>query len=138
MGEILCRPDDDSTPSQLETLVYRANVMVRKKLDTFEKDKKPLDDWMLTNGRKSAEPFKQSLMDSIGEGSSAEVKGRANRINTTEEIDRPSELKNYLGRQNSHVIAELPQVDEGPWDEKFFAALEQILREHVQLIYAKG
>jgi hypothetical protein len=42
--------------------------MVRKKFDTLENDKKPLDDWMLTNGRKIAEPFKQSLMDSMGEG----------------------------------------------------------------------
>ena len=66
---------------------------------------------MLTKGRKSTEPFKQSLMDSIGDGSPVEIKGRANRIYTSEEIDRPSELKSDLGRQNSQVVAYLPEQD---------------------------
>jgi len=78
--------------------------MLRKKLDSFNNNKKPFDDWMLTNGRKSSEPFKQSLMNSIGEGLSAEFKVRENRINTTEEIDRESDLKNYIGPEDSELI----------------------------------
>jgi hypothetical protein len=93
---------------------------------------------MLLNERPSADPFKQSLMSSIGDSKAGEIKGRINRINTTEEIEPPSELKSELGRQTSVTLVEDYQVVEGPWDEKFFKIFEHLLCAHVEYINAKG
>ena len=65
---------------------------------------------MLPNERPNADPFKQSLISSIGDTKAGEVKGRINRINTTEEIEPPSELKSDLGLQTSVTLVEDYQV----------------------------
>lgn len=95
-----------------------------------------MDDWLLSNGRSSADPFMQTLMCSIGVDLH-ETKGRLNRINTTEEIEAASELKSELGRQTTESLVE-DCPNDGPWDEKFFSVLEQLLADHVQFINADG
>lgn len=59
-----------------------------------------------------------------------ELKGRASRINTTENFDSQSELKSELERQNK--LEQECLKDEGPWDEDFFNALELLLTDLVK------
>lgn len=100
-------------------------------------DKKPLDDWELTNARTDGvSPFKQILFNSIGDSSNMSAIGRVSCIHTTENFDRPSDLKDELGRQKVPDIGE--QANEGPWDEEFFTVLEIMLKELVHSIKTKN
>jgi hypothetical protein len=134
IGSILCRPDDDdSKPSQLETLVHKTSVMAAKSRQgeiCCPSEKKPLDDWEVSSKRNStSNPLTQILMTAIGDGGDLDDLRRISRINT-EDIGLPSEFKFELGRQNSNDLQTSDYAPpESPWDEDFFTLFEVMLRE---------
>lgn len=81
-----------------------AEQLVAEERESEKFDKHSLDDWELTQVRKTvSNPLTKTLLGAIGDGPT-ETKGRTSRINTSENFETQSELKSEIGRYPDFAV----------------------------------